>query len=146
MIRIAVVGQIGSGKTYVSKLFGYPVFNADVEVEKLYRKSRKCYKKLKKVLPSYINSFPVKKKYLSKLASGEMIGSFGLTEPNAGSDAGNTQTKAELKGDHYIVNGQKMFCTNAGYAGCIILTSRIFENGKYGFHWQSNRCECQTGH
>ena len=66
MIRIAVVGQIGSGKTYVSKLFGYPVFNADVEVEKLYRRSRKCYKKLKKVLPSYINSFPVKKKYLSK--------------------------------------------------------------------------------
>ena len=61
MIRIAVLGDIGSGKSYVAKQFGYPVFNADSEVAKLYRKSRKCYKKLKKVLPKYIVSFPVKK-------------------------------------------------------------------------------------
>ena len=47
MIRIGIVGDIGSGKSYVAKQFGYPVFNADVEVVKLYRKSRKCYKKLK---------------------------------------------------------------------------------------------------
>ena len=59
-----------------------------------------------------------------------MIGSFGLTEPNAGSDAGNTQTKAILDGDEYIVNGQKVFCTNAGYAGVIIFTAKIIENGK----------------
>ena len=66
MIRIAVLGDIGSGKSYASKQFGYPVFNADVEVKKLYKKNRKCYIKLKKKLPKYINSFPIKKKELSK--------------------------------------------------------------------------------
>ena len=66
MIRIAVLGDIGSGKSYVAKQFGYPVFNADTEVAKLYRKSRKCYKKLKKALPKYIVSFPIKKIEISK--------------------------------------------------------------------------------
>ena len=61
MIRIAVLGDIGSGKSHIAKQFGYPVFNADAEVAKLYRKSRKCYNKLKKELPRYIVSFPVKK-------------------------------------------------------------------------------------
>ena len=66
MIRIAVLGNIGSGKSYVAKQFGYPVFNADTEVAKLYRKSRRCYNKLKKALPEYIVSFPVKKIEISK--------------------------------------------------------------------------------
>ena len=66
MIRIAVVGNIGSGKSYVAKLFGYPVFNADVEVEKIYKKSKKCYQKLRKKLPKYIYSFPIKKKRISE--------------------------------------------------------------------------------
>ena len=66
MIRIAVLGDIGSGKSHVAKLFGFPVFNADAEVAKLYRKSRKCYSKLKKALPNHITSFPVKKSKLSK--------------------------------------------------------------------------------
>ena len=66
MIRIAVLGDIGSGKSYVAKQFDYPVFNADTEVAKLYRKSRKCYNKLKKTLPGYIVSFPVKKIEISK--------------------------------------------------------------------------------
>ena len=66
MIRLAVVGDIGSGKSYAAKQFGYPVFNADAEVTKLYRKSKKCYHKLKKTLPDYITSFPVKKSKLSK--------------------------------------------------------------------------------
>ena len=48
MIRIAVLGDIGSGKSYVAKQFGYPVFNADAEVAKLYRKNRKCIPNLKK--------------------------------------------------------------------------------------------------
>ena len=61
MIRIAVLGDIGSGKSYVAKQFGYPVFNGDVEVAKLYKKNRKCYSKLKKIFPEYIISFPVKK-------------------------------------------------------------------------------------
>ena len=66
MIRIAVLGDIGSGKSYVAKQFGYPVFNADAQVAKLYKKSRKCYNKLKKALPNYITSFPVKKIEISK--------------------------------------------------------------------------------
>ncbi len=66
MIRFAVVGDIGSGKSHVAKLFGYPVFNADKEVSKLYKKNKRCYVKLKKELPNYIKSFPVKKKNLSK--------------------------------------------------------------------------------
>ncbi len=66
MIRLAIIGDIGSGKSYVAKQFGYPVFNADAEVVKLYRKNRKCYYKLKKALPNYITSFPVKKIKLSK--------------------------------------------------------------------------------
>jgi len=66
MIRIAILGDIGSGKSYLAKQFGYPVFNADVEVAKLYRKSRKCYNRLKKVLPAHIVSFPIKKNEISK--------------------------------------------------------------------------------
>ncbi len=66
MIRIAVVGDIGSGKSYIAKLFGYPVFNADIQVAKLYSKNRKCYNKLKKALPNYVKSFPVKKNKLSE--------------------------------------------------------------------------------
>ena len=70
MIRIAVLGDVGSGKSYVAKQFGYPVFNADAEVAKLYRKSRNCYKKLKKALPKYIISFPIKKIEISKAIMG----------------------------------------------------------------------------
>ncbi len=57
-----------------------------------------------------------KEKYLPKLASGEWLGAFGLTEPNAGTDASNQQTVAEDKGDHWVLNGSKIFITNAGYA------------------------------
>ena len=71
-----------------------------------------------------------KEKYLPGLASGQKIGAFGLTEPNAGSDAGNTQTKAVLDGDQYIVNGEKAFCTNAGEASVMIFTALIVENGE----------------
>ena len=55
---------------------------------------------------------------------------FGLTEPNAGSDAGNTKTRAVLDGDHYTVNGEKAFCTNAGVSSVLIFTALIVENGK----------------
>ena len=66
MIRICILGDIGSGKSYVAKQFKYPVFNADNEVIKIYRKSRKCFKKLKKIFPNYIVSFPINKKELSQ--------------------------------------------------------------------------------
>ena len=66
MIRLAIVGDIGSGKSYIAKQFGYPVFNADTEVSKLYKKSSKCFNKLKKTLPQHIVSFPVKKNQIAK--------------------------------------------------------------------------------
>ena len=61
MIRIGVIGGIGSGKSFIAKLFNYPVFNADKEVNLIYRNNRECFKKLKKKLPNYIKSFPIKK-------------------------------------------------------------------------------------
>ena len=66
MIKIGILGDIGSGKSFAAKAFGYPVFNADQEVSKLYQKDRKVYLKLKKKLPKYISTFPVKKKEISK--------------------------------------------------------------------------------
>ena len=66
MIRIGILGDIGSGKSYVAKSFGYPVFNADHEVSKLYQKNRTVYKKFKKILPDYIYEFPIDKIQLSK--------------------------------------------------------------------------------
>ena len=66
MIRIGILGNIGSGKSYVAKNFGYPVFNADYEVSKLYKKDKKIFKKLKKKLPKYIFSFPVNKNEITK--------------------------------------------------------------------------------
>ena len=65
MIKIGILGDIGSGKSYVAENFGYPVFNADVEVGKLYKKDRKIFNKLKKVLPKYIYSFPINKNEIS---------------------------------------------------------------------------------
>ena len=64
MIRIGIIGDIGSGKSYVAKQFGFPVFDADNEVNKIYKKNKKCFKKLKKTFPNHIFSFPIKKKEL----------------------------------------------------------------------------------
>ena len=71
-----------------------------------------------------------KNTYLPKLASGEILGAFGLTEPDAGSDAGATKTKAVRGGDEYVVNGGKIFITNAGEAGVLSFTSQVIENGE----------------
>ena len=65
MIRIGILGDIGSGKTFVANNFGYPVFNADYEVSKLYNKDKSVYKNLNKILPKYFNSFPLNKKDIS---------------------------------------------------------------------------------
>ena len=61
MIRIAVVGDIGSGKSYIANLFGCPVFNADLEVAKIYKTNRGCFKRLKKNLPKNYSVFPANK-------------------------------------------------------------------------------------
>jgi dephospho-CoA kinase len=61
MIRIGILGDIGSGKSYVARNFGYPVFNADHEVAQIYQQNKKIFMRLKKGLPKYIYSFPIKK-------------------------------------------------------------------------------------
>src|SRR5210317_285240 len=66
MIRIALVGSIGSGKTFISKLFGYPVFNADESVSKIYSYNKKTFYKLKKKLPKFFTDLPIKKEELIK--------------------------------------------------------------------------------
>ena len=65
MIRIAILGDIGSGKSFVARNFGYPVFNADLEVSELYKKNKKIFFKLRKNLPRHIYSFPINKKEIS---------------------------------------------------------------------------------
>ena len=66
MKRIGILGDIGSGKSYIANSFGYPVFNADEEVGKIYKKDKKVYLKLKKILPKYIYSYPINKDQISK--------------------------------------------------------------------------------
>ena len=61
MIRIAIIGSIGSGKTYISKLFGFPVFNADEIVSKIYSEDKNVFIKLKKKFPNNFNKFPINK-------------------------------------------------------------------------------------
>ena len=64
MIRVGIIGAIGSGKSFISKLFNSPVFNADKEVDILYKNSLECYEKLSKKLPGFVKSFPILKSQL----------------------------------------------------------------------------------
>jgi len=73
-----------------------------------------------------------KQSYLPRIATGELIISFALTEPNAGSDAASLQTRAELDGDHYVINGTKRFITNAPRAGAFTLMARTGGPGASG--------------
>ena len=66
MIKIGIVGDIGSGKSYIAKQFGFPVFNADNEVSKIYKYDKKFFNKLKNTLPNYISTFPLKKNEITK--------------------------------------------------------------------------------
>ena len=61
MIKIGIIGDIGSGKTFVANNFGYPVFNADHEVEKIYKKNKRIFLNLRNKLPKYITKFPIDK-------------------------------------------------------------------------------------
>ena len=71
MIKIGILGDIGSGKSYIARQFGFPVFNADIEITKIYKKNKNCFKKLKNKLPKYISSFPVKKSQLRRAIIGK---------------------------------------------------------------------------
>jgi alkylation response protein AidB-like acyl-CoA dehydrogenase len=71
----------------------------------------------------YFGTEEQKQKWLVPMAKGETLGAFGLTEPNAGSDASGTRTKAVLDGDEWVINGEKCWITNAGYSRQIIVTA-----------------------
>ena len=66
MIKIAIVGDIGSGKSHIAKLFNYPIFNADLEVAKIYKNNEECSRNLRKKLPKYFFSHPIKKEQIIK--------------------------------------------------------------------------------
>tara|TARA_B100000900_G_C20506352_1_gene686048 strand:+ start:591 stop:1157 length:567 start_codon:yes stop_codon:yes gene_type:complete len=66
MIRIGILGDIGSGKSYIARCFGYPVFDADNEVSKLYKKDLRVFNKLKKSLPKFIYTFPINKSEITR--------------------------------------------------------------------------------
>jgi dephospho-CoA kinase len=66
MIRIVIVGGIGSGKSYVAKLLGFPVFDADAAVSKIYKNNSKCFMRLKRKMPKFIKSYPINKSEISK--------------------------------------------------------------------------------
>src|SRR5271170_1284442 len=72
-----------------------------------------------------------KQEYMPRLCAGQILGAFGLTEPEAGSDAGNTQTRARLDGDEWVVNGSKQFITNAGtdISGLVAITAVTSDDG-----------------
>ncbi len=72
-----------------------------------------------------------KKRWLPNLCSGRTLGAFGLTEPGAGSDASATQTMAVRKGDHYVVNGQKIYCTNGEQAKTVVFTAMTDKSKGY---------------
>ncbi|AAU23670.1 acyl-CoA dehydrogenase family protein [Bacillus sp. GM2] len=80
----------------------------------------------------YFGTEEQKQEYLVPLATGRALGAFGLTEPNAGSDAGGTRTKARSEGDSYVISGEKCWITNAGFARTVIVTAvtGIDDNGK----------------
>ena len=73
MKRIGIIGDIGSGKSYLARNFGYQVFNADLEVKKIYKTNKKCFKKLNKKFPKNIKSFPIIKSELRKILNKKNI-------------------------------------------------------------------------
>ena len=99
MIRVGIVGGIGSGKSFISKLFGYPVFNADNEVKLIYKNNRKCFYKLKKKLPKFIKKFPIKKN--------ELVSAIGSNKKNLKIISSVVHPLVRKKMNEFIMNNRK---------------------------------------
>ena len=128
MIRIGILGDIGSGKTFVAKNFDYPVFNADKEVSKLYKKDKIVYKKLKKILPKYFNSFPINKNDVS----------FAIL------DKKTNLTHYRISNDRDIITAAPMI--NFQHVGTNISLSddqyEVFYNYSYNTWWKFSLFHC----
>ena len=99
MIRIGIIGGIGSGKSFISMLFGYPVFNADYEVKLIYKKNRKCFNKLKKKLPKFIKTFPIRKR--------ELISAVGSNKKNIKIISSIVHPLVRKKMKNFIIKNKK---------------------------------------
>ncbi len=125
-----ILGETGLSGVYIPKEyggFGGGVFDLCLVIEQL---SRICSAVAVSYACNGLGSYPIimygseeqKQKFLPDVASGKKIAAFGLTEPNAGSDAGGIQTTAKKTGDHYILNGTKQWITNGEEADTYVVT------------------------
>ncbi|ETI50399.1 hypothetical protein, variant 1 [Phytophthora nicotianae CJ01A1] len=119
-----------AGVGYVS--YGL-IANAVERVDSAYRSAMSVQSSLVMHPINTFGSDEQKEKYLPRLATGELIGCFGLTEPNHGSDPGSMETRARLKGDKYILNGSKNWITNAPIADVFLVWAKDDEGDIRGF-------------
>ncbi|KAH7477174.1 hypothetical protein PRIC1_001194 [Phytophthora ramorum] len=119
-----------AGVGYVS--YGL-IANAVEQVDSAYRSAMSVQSSLVMHPINTFGSEEQKEKYLPRLATGELIGCFGLTEPNHGSDPGSMETRAKLKGDKYVLNGSKNWITNAPIADVFLVWAKDDEGDIRGF-------------
>ncbi len=148
---IKEMGELGAFGPYISEKYGaagldyisYGIIMQELERGDSGIRSTASVQSSLVMYPIYeFGSEEQKQKYLPKLATGEIVGAFGLTEPNHGSDPGSMVTRIEDKGDHYLLNGAKMWITNAPIADIAIVWAKdeegivrgmIVEKGMEGF-------------
>jgi alkylation response protein AidB-like acyl-CoA dehydrogenase len=86
-----------------------------------------------------------KKKYVGKLATGEFLGAWGLTEPSSGSDAGSARMTAKRRGNNWVLNGTKTFCTNGHYADAVVVIAVTDRSGEYSWAFRVYRRQRHQG-
>ena len=113
----------GFAQSFITAMYASEILGAGYS----YAVAFSCHTGIGTLPILYYGNEEQRKKYIPKLASGEMVGAYCLTEPGAGSDANSGTTKAELSedGEHYILNGQKMWITNAGFADVLTVFAKI---------------------
>ena len=113
----------GFGQSFITAMYASEILGAGYS----YAVAFSCHTGIGTLPILYYGNEEQKQKYVTKLATGEMVGAYCLTEPGAGSDANSGSTKAVLSedGEHYILNGQKMWITNAGFADVMTVFAKI---------------------
>ena len=131
MIRIAVVGGIGYGKSYIARLFEYPIFNADLEVVKIYKTNKRCLKNLKKKLPKYFSSLPIKKK--------EIIKAINANESNLKKITNIIHPEIRKKMNIFLKNNEKADVVVLDIP--LLLENKLNQNGDVVVFIQSRKLE-----